>query len=124
MFPATLEYITGMLGLVLVLFALGHRWIDRNPKFAERKGLFKVAGTFGKYSLSRYLLHHVVHLWPLWIYGASMGEDPTQFWRNAISVWVAIPLSFLCLASCYWLLRWMERTERGGVESWMRHLCD
>ncbi len=124
MFPASLEYVTGMLGLTLLLFALGHRWIDRSPKFAERKGVLKFVGTFSKYSLSMYLLHHIVHLWPLWIYGAVMGTEPTQFWRNAISVWFAIPLSVLCLASCYWLFRWMDRTDRGGVESWMRSLCD
>jgi uncharacterized membrane protein len=124
MFPPTMEYVTGTLGLVLLSFSLAHRWLDPNPWLLERVGLLRVVTTFSKYSLSMYLLHHVVHLWPMWIYGAAVADEPTQFWRGATSVTAAIALSVLCLAAGYGVFRWMERTQLAGIEAWMRYLCD
>jgi uncharacterized membrane protein len=123
MFPPTMEYVTGTLGLVLLLFSLAHRWLDPNPKLLGRLGVLTVT-TFSKYSLSMYLFHHVVHLWPLWIYGAAVGDEPTQFWRNAMPMAATIPLAALCLVAGYGVFWWMERTQRSGIESWMRYLCD
>ena len=107
----------------MFLFALGHRWVDQNPRLVNHRVVRVVFTTFSKHSLTIYLLHHVVHLWPLWIYGAAFGDEPTQFWRTAIPVAVSVPLAVLFLAACFVLCRWMERTERRGVEGWMRHLC-
>lgn len=124
MFPPSAEYVTGTLGLTLLLFSLGHRWIDGNRRFLGRSGVLAVVTTLSKYSLSMYLFHHVVHLWPLWVYGAAVGSEPTEFWRRAMPVTAAVPLSVLCLVVGYFVFRWMERAERAGVESWMRYLCD
>ena len=122
MFPASVVYVTGTLGGALLSFALMHRWVDRNPNIANGR-FVRVCETFSKHSLSMYLLHHVVHLWPLWVYGAATGNDATHFWRNAIPVAVAIPLSVLCLVGCYFMFRWMDATGRRGIEGWMRRVC-
>lgn len=123
MFPPSVEYVLGTLGVALFLFALGHRWVDQHPRLVNHQVVRVVFTTFSKYSLTIYLLHHVVHLWPLWIYGAAFGDEPTQFWRAALPVTVSVPLAALFLAACFVVCRWMERTERRGVEGWMRHLC-
>jgi uncharacterized membrane protein len=124
MFPPTMEYVTGTLGIVLLSFSLLHRWLDPRPELLKRVGLLKIVTTFSKYSLSMYLFHHVIHLWPLWIYGAAAGDEPTQYWRSATTVAVAIVLSAVCLAVAYCLFLLLERTERFSIEWWMRYLCD
>lgn len=124
MFPASMEYVTGTIGMALVLFALGHRWIDRAPRSRTPTGLLGVAHTFSTHSLTMYLFHHAFHLWPLWLYGSAVGTEPTQFWRTALPVEAALPLAALCLVVGYVMCRWMDRTERSGIEGWMRHLCD
>jgi hypothetical protein len=63
----------------LVLFALGRRWVDSNPALAKRKSLLVFTQTFSQHSLSIYLLHHAVHIWPMWVCGAATGHEPTHF---------------------------------------------
>jgi uncharacterized membrane protein len=124
MFPASVEYVTGMLGFVLLSLAGLHVWLDRRQLLAHYPGVVRVAETMSRYSLTIYVLHHAVHLWPLWIYGAVVGEEPTQFWHNALPVEVSVVLAIVCLVVCYFLFRWMSRVEWPCIESIMRWVCD
>ena len=124
MFPASIEYVVGTVGMALLAFSMGHRWIDRNPRFNTNGRVATFARTFSRHSLSIYLLHHVVHLWPLWLVGAFTGAETTHLWRQAIPVGWAIFFSAICLAGSYALFRWMDRTGRRGIEGWMRAVCD
>ena len=38
MFPPTIEYVVGTLGMSLAMLGLSHRWIDRNPEALRWKG--------------------------------------------------------------------------------------
>lgn len=124
MFPASVEYVTGTLGLALLAFAVLHVLVDRRRLLDRFPGVLSVAGTMSRYSLTVYLLHHVLHLWPLWVYGAVAGDEPTHFWRGAMPAAVSVPLAAVCLVACYWLFREMARREWPGVESVMRWVCD
>ncbi len=124
MFPATIEYVLFTLGFALVAFALAHRWIDLNPKFPRDGRAAAIAGTFSRHSLSIYLLHHVVHLWPLWIYGVAKGQEATYYWGNALPIQLAVALAVGFSIAAYFLFRWLDRTGRSGVEKWMRWTCD
>jgi uncharacterized membrane protein len=124
MFPPSSEYLLTTVGTGLLTISLGHRWIDLNPAVAKDSWWQSVATTFSRHSLTIYLLHHVVHIWPLWIYGAYAGSEPTAFWRVALPGSVSVPLAGLFLLLSYLLLRWMDRTGRDGAEKWMRWLCD
>ena len=123
MFPASPEYVCGTLGGSLLGFALLHEWIDRRNGLAKVPGVLTVAGTMSRHSLSAYLLHHVLHLWPLWVYGLVTGDDPTAFWRQAMPAWVAVALVPPCLLVCYFTFRAAERWKWPTVESFMRGLC-
>lgn len=123
MFPPSTEYVTGSVGLALLMFALTHRWIDPRAESLAGTRVVRVAGTFSKYSLSVYVFHHVAHLWPLWVYGAISGQEATAYWRRALPVWATVPLAGCCLVAAYALFRWMDRTGRGGIEGWMRRVC-
>lgn len=124
MFPPTIEYVLATIGLALLLFGFAHQWVDRNPAALKYTGLLNIAKTFSRYSLTIYVLHHVVHLWPLWVYGVAMGVEPTYFWQQVMSVPEAFGLSLAFLAACYVLFNRIGPNERHGIESWMRWLCD
>lgn len=124
MFPPSMEYVTATLGFALVFFSAGQYLLDRRGNFSTERGLGLFCTTFSRHSLSIYVLHHVIHLWPLWIYGTLYGSEPTQYWRTATSMPVALGLAMAFLAGCYLLFRWMDRTDRHGIETWMRWICD
>lgn len=124
MFPPSPEYVARTLGIALLAFALLHRWLDpwataRKPRWLER-----LVTPLSKHSLSIYLLHHVVHLWPLWVYGAYQGQEPTYYWRQAVNVGLAFFLGSLCIVGCYLCCLWLDWSRRKGVEGWMRWVCD
>lgn len=124
MFPPSSEYLLTTIGTGLLTISLGHRWIDLNSAVPKASWWLTIATTFSRHSLTIYLLHHLVHIWPLWIYGAYAGSEPTEFWRVAMPVTVAVPLAGLSLILSYFFLRWLDLTGRGGAEAWMRWLCD
>jgi len=121
MFPASTEYVCGTLGLALLLLPLAHRACDHGglPPWLAR-----VTGTFSRHSLTVYLLHHVVHVWPLWIWGAATAADVTAHWQRALPAAAALGLAAAFLGAAYPLLRWMDAAGHGGVEGWMRWVSD
>ena len=124
MFPPTLAYVLGMLGVCLLLFGALHQYVDRNPHAARHRAVLNIAKTFSQYSFTIYLLHHVIHIWPLWIYGLITQNDPTYFWMKAMPLTVSLPLALLFMACCYFMLRWIGPDRNYGIESWMHWLCD
>lgn len=121
MFPATTEYVCGTLGMALLLLPLAHRLCDGG---ALDPRLARVAGTFSRHSLTIYLLHHVVHVWPLWIWGAATADDVTAHWQRAMPAAAALCLAAAFLVAAYPFLRWLDTSGRRGIEGWMRWLCD
>jgi hypothetical protein len=71
-----------------------------------------------------YLLHHVAHLWPLWLYSALRGEETTSLWQQATSPGWAVVLAAVFLAAAYGLFRWLDRVGGPTAESVLRWLCD
>lgn len=121
MFPASTEYVFATLGTVLLLLPLAHRLVDRS---AVEAWPVRVARTFSRHSLTLYVVHHVVHVWPLWIWGAATHDDVTVHWQRAMPAPVALVLAMAFLVAAYPVLRWMDATGRRGIEGWMRWLCD
>lgn len=124
MYPPSLEYVVMTIGMALLLLAVTHLMLDRGEETAQRSSFLTIAKTFSRYSLTIYVLHHLVHLWPLWIYGATVSDDPTEYWMKAMSFPASMALAVLFLGLCYALLRWLGPDERIGIESAMRWLCD
>ncbi len=125
MFPTTIEYALAMIGTDLILLSLLHYYVDRNTKRARRGSWLDIAKTFSQYSLTIYILHHIVHVWPLWMYAVAQGEeDPTKYWMNATTTPAALGLAAVFLVFCFFLMRWIGPDRRFGFEAWMRWLCD
>ncbi len=124
MFPASIEYVVATIGLALFSFGIVHQLVDRIPGTAKNQTWLDIAKTFSRYSLTIYVLHHLVHLWPLWIYGVMSGEDPTYYWKQAMPLSYSLALGVLFLVVCYFALRKIGPDRRLGIEGWMRWLCD
>lgn len=124
MFPPTIEYVLATLGLGLMLWGILHHLVDRKREPQRLHGLFEIAKTFSRFSFTIYVLHHVVHLWPLWIFAMVSGQEATSYWMKAMSSAYSVPLAFTFLALCYGILRWLGPERQYGLESVMRWLCD
>lgn len=124
MFPPSVSYVLGSVGFAYFSFCLAYRLLDERLDPQHLRGLRELAATFSRHSLTAYVLHHVVHLYPLWLRGVLAGQETTYYWRQAMSTPMALVLAACFLPCCYQFFRWLDRHDRGGIESWMRWLCD
>lgn len=124
MFPPSVEYVVGTLGLTLTLFGVLLRLIDGSNKPERWETRLSLAIRFSRYSFSIYILHHIVHLWPLWIFAMARGEEPTQYWRQAMSVPLSASLAILFLITLAVFLAGRGGRTPLGLERSMRWLCD
>ena len=73
MFPASSSYLLGVIGMALFSLLALNTIIDKNWKeeaplgAITRRPAAQWCRIISKHSLSLYLLHHMVHLWPLWV---------------------------------------------------------
>jgi uncharacterized membrane protein len=124
MFPATIEYITCTLGLALMLLGLMHLYVDLNPSVANYQNALQVPKAFSRYSFTIYVLHHIVHLWPLWVYTMATGQEPTDVWMKVMPLTASISLAVLFLFCVYGLVSVLGHERHYGIEACMRWLCD
>jgi len=124
MFPATSVYLLGTVSWTIFAFALAYEWLDLRLPPTQLPRLRRLAATFSRRSLTAYLLHHIVHLWPLWLLAVYQGLEPTYYWRQATSVPVALLLAGIFLLICHRLFLWLDLNKRPAVEELMRWLTD
>ena len=124
MFPASASYVSGTLGGTLLAAVLLHHYLDVPGRLASDGIVMRIITTFSPYSLSIYLLHHIVHLWPLWWYGMQYGNEPTQYWRTFTTAPISLALSTAFIVACYPLFRIIRRYQWPTLESAMRWFAD
>jgi uncharacterized membrane protein len=124
MFPPSLEYCVGTVGWTLAALGLTHWLFDQKLSPTAWNPLRKFTERFSRRSLTAYLLHHIVHLWPLWLYAVWQGQEPTFYWRQAMSIPWAVGLAAIFLLACHALFVYADRRRLPAVENLMRWLCD
>jgi uncharacterized membrane protein len=124
MFPPSPAYVAGMLGVTLLVFAIGRWAFDPPARWPLPTWMSRIGVTFSQHSLSLYLLHHVAHLWPLWLYSTWRGEEPTSLWQQATSPAWAVACAGTFLVCAYGLLRWLDHVGGPTAESILRWVCD
>lgn len=124
MFPATVCYMTGVTGMVILLLGSLHQWIDERKIIRIPAWLLSRAERFSRYSLTIYLVHHAAHVWPLWIYGLWKTGEPSEYWGQALTAWPSFLLSLLFLICSDWILKKLEHYRIPTVENLMRWLCE
>lgn len=123
MFPPSVEYLLVTIGSAFVLFGLLHRYVDNNPNISTDATLFRIVKIFSRYAFTIYILHHMVHLYPLWIYGYIATGEPTIYWGEAMGTTSSLFLGVVFLVCCYAILSRLDPDNRYGIEGWMRWLC-
>jgi len=122
MFPATTAYVLGTLGGVMLALSVAHRLLDGQP---DRGGwLLAWATPLSRHALSIYLVHHAVHVWPLWAAGLVLEGDATALWQLALPVGWAIALAAAFLVAAAVAFRQADRLRVPTAESLMRWICD
>ena len=122
MFPPSTAYVLGTVGTVMLALAAAHRLLDERP--GGGRLLMDWAGPLSRHALSIYLLHHAVHIWPLWAAGLATAGDPTALWQRALPVGWSIGLAGAFLVAAAVLFRWVDRRGLPTPELLMRWLCD
>lgn len=122
-YPASPEFVSGTLGVALLYFAAAQRWLDV-PGAASWPRLETVTALYSRHAFTLYILHHIVHLWPLWWLAYSRAEEPTAYWQKALGAGPALALGLVFLVLSGPLLVWMERRRVRGIEDFMRWVCD
>lgn len=121
MFPASTAYVLGTLGGVCLAVKLFHGLLDGDG--AASSGLASWVTPLSRHSLTLYLLHHAVHIWPLWIYGAATTGEATALWQQAMPVAASLSLAigFFMIAAV--ACREADRRRIPLAEDLMRRLC-
>jgi len=137
MFPASTAYVLGTLGGIVLALAALHRLLDGQPDdghFDDRRwpdntaprwpGLVSWATPLSRHALSIYLVHHAVHVWPLWVWSLATTGEATSLWQVAMPPWASLGLAAAFLLMAAVLCRWADRHRAVTAESLMRWLCD
>ena len=122
MFPASPAFIAGTMGFVLLAIVTTRFLIDLFPGAWISAKVWVT--TLSRHSLSIYLLHHIAHLWPLWLFGIWNGQQPTEFWQNATSPAISLGLAIVFIFAAAFLFRWIDQRKVPTMETLMRWLCD
>ncbi len=132
MFPASPTYVLGSLAAGFLLLGSLHALVDlpdlhsqnSQPRLRVPAGITATFNTVSRHSLSIYLLHHAVHIWPLWAYGTASDGDPTAHWQSLMPAWASACLGIGFFALCGPLFAWLDRRKLPTAESVMRWVCD
>jgi uncharacterized membrane protein len=129
MFPASTRYLLGTLAGTLASVAILHRLVDLRPdsgagNHQSTTGAAHICRVLSRHSLSLYLLHHVVHIWPLWLYGLATTGEPTSPWQTLLPLPAAVALACLFCLLCIPLFLTADRHKWPTVESLMRWVAD
>jgi biotin transporter BioY len=122
MFPPTTGYVLGTIGGAILLGSLLHRTLD--TRTVAPGPVLRIAAAMSRHSLTLYILHHVAHVWPLWLVGFVATSDPDAYWQVAMpaSAAIAFAVAFLLIVAS--LTEWMDRPGVPSAESLLRWLCE
>ena len=128
MFPASSSYLLGAIGVSTFCLVVLHRIVDQKSDEKKHSRTFEILTKWfrvvSKHSLSIYLLHHIIHLWPLWIYGLMTVGEPAAHWQKFVPVVFStiLALSFCALVVPAFLF--IDKYRVPTIESAMRWIGD
>ncbi len=122
-YPAAPTYLLWMLGVDAVLLALFWLLLDA-PAAAWRRWWqgswpHRVTERFSRYSLSLYILHHSVHLWPLYAAGWLLTGDRWFFYSDAMPLAASLGFVAAFLLAVWLLLDGWEANEGRYSLEWL-----
>jgi uncharacterized membrane protein len=114
-YPATTTFVVGTLGVVLLLFWLLRTLLDLRP--AAGRAWMTFFRRYSRFSLTTYVVHHAVHVWPLIVMGTTPHHDKWYYYGDAVSPLAALLLAVTFVALFYVaLIVWERRGARYSFE--------
>ncbi|MFH1037548.1 MAG: heparan-alpha-glucosaminide N-acetyltransferase domain-containing protein [PVC group bacterium] len=121
-YPASMTFILWTLGWILLGLWGMYRWLDSRDSPAEGPVL-SFFGRYSRFSLTTYIVHHAVTIWPILLLAALEGRgDPWWYYRDAVSTPVALLLALLFVAGFYVVLIFWDRRRKYSFEWFLRWL--
>jgi hypothetical protein len=123
--PVTSVLVLGALGgMMICLWILNHT-IDLNPSVSGTGPVLTFFRRYSLYSLSAYVAHLAVQLWPMWIAAWWEQKSSVTFYEGRfLSLPVALASAVAFIALFY---VWLAFLDRGGrkysLEHFMRWIC-
>ena len=128
MFPASSSYLLGAIGVSTFCLFVLHSIVDQKQDEKNRSPAFEIFAigfrVVSKHSLSIYLLHHVIHLWPLWLYGLMTAGEPTAHWQKFMPVIFSAILALFFCALVVPAFLIIDKYRVPTIESAMRWIGD
>lgn len=120
-YPASATFLTGSLGLVLLMLWAFNRTLD-NRESPSKSPVLLFLQRYSRFSLTTYVVHHAVHVWPLLLAGyiASGGRDHWWFYGDALGTPTALLLALFFIIGFYPLLVLWEKKKQYSFEGFMR----
>jgi uncharacterized membrane protein len=119
-YPASTTFIITMLALTWLGLWVLHRKLDISMTL-PKGAVFGFFRRYSKFSLTTYIIHHIVHIWPLYLIAVWQGKNEVDyFYQNAISTPIALLLAALFIVAFYPLLVIWERRKKYSFEGLLR----
>jgi uncharacterized membrane protein len=120
-YPAGTSYVLLVLGIGMAGFA--GLWLALDSDEARRVNISRqrwmtFLGRYSRYSLSVYVIHHAVHLWPMYAAGLVAG-DVWTYWQDWVSPAGALALAGAFLVTFYLALVGWDRVRGRGSLEWL-----
>lgn len=114
-YPTLPSYILMASGLFCIAFSALFVWLDRG--ISKNIPVAPVLELFSKHSLTVYVAHHLLHVWPLALVGWILQDNRDAFYADVISFYPALGLGFLCFLLFIPVLKaWSSRGGRWSLE--------
>jgi hypothetical protein len=122
-YPATTTFVLKVLGLILCAFWALHVWLDRRAgAWLPFLGFLR---RYSRFSLTTYVVHHAVHLWPLLLVAYLQGwSDPWHYSGAVTTTRTALILAVAFILLFYGVLvAWDRRGGRYSFEWLLKKLA-
>ena len=116
-YPASTTYVLGVLGSILMAFWFLHRRYDTGEAPTSQ-----FIHLYSKFSLTTYVLHHAVHLWPIYLLAAWNDKDIWYYYQDAISTPLALGLTIVFIAVFFSFLKFLNSRAHLSLEGLLRNL--
>ena len=122
-YPATTTFILKVLGLILCAFSALHSWLDRRA--GTGVPLLGFLRRYSRFSLTTYVIHHSVHIWPLLLAAYLQGlPDPRHYYGAVTTTRTALILAVAFILIFYGVLvAWDRRGGRYSFEWLLKKLA-
>jgi hypothetical protein len=123
-YPASTTFVVGEVGLIVLGMWLLVRWLDRGIGVAKG-AVLPFFERYSRYSLSAYVVHHAVHVWPIVLMAVLEGRrDVWWYYADTVSTPVALFLAAVFVAVFYIVLVIWDRKSWYGLETALRWLSE